>query len=150
MSKICFTPLLMCPQGCQGCQKIQTTKLKSALVICSIRFRQNWRNCRNFFSKLNKNCQKNLVYEGFLNFIQFWLNLSAPAYHRGLQFGLLDFWHPWHPWGHVNSGDILVLRFAFDTFCTAAPSGNFFILFKLKPDITCIDLTSIKSENITF
>ena len=30
-------------------------------------------------------------------------------------------------------------------FCTTAPSGHFFfILFKLKADITCIDLTAIK------
>ena len=33
--------------------------------------------------------------------------------------------------------------------CTAAQSGDFFILFKLKSDITFIDLISIKSINIT-
>jgi hypothetical protein len=35
MTKICFTPLLTRPHGCQGCQKIQTTKLKSILVSWS-------------------------------------------------------------------------------------------------------------------
>ena len=35
MSKICFTPLLMRPQGCQGCQKIHKTKLKTPLVSWS-------------------------------------------------------------------------------------------------------------------
>ena len=60
-------------------------------------------------------------------------------------------WHiVWHPWGCVNSGDILVLRFVFDIFVPQRHLAIFFILFKLKPDITCIDLTSIKSDNITF
>ena len=43
-----------------------------------------------------------------------------------------------------------VLRFVFDIFVPQRHLAIFFILFKLKPDITCIDLTSIKSDNITF
>ena len=31
LKKNCFTPPLTCPQGCQGCQKIWTNKLKSTL-----------------------------------------------------------------------------------------------------------------------
>jgi hypothetical protein len=60
------------------------------------------------------------------------------------------FCHPWHPWGRVNSEDILVLRFVFDIFVPLRHLEFFFIIFELKPDITCIDLTSIKSDNITF
>jgi hypothetical protein len=42
-SKICFTPLLTRPQGCQGCQKIRTTKLKYILVSWSAKIQPNLR-----------------------------------------------------------------------------------------------------------
>ena len=51
------------------------------------------------------------------------------------------FWHPWHPWGCVNSGDISFLVFVFYDSTTWR---IFFIILKLKPDVTFIDLTCIK------
>ena len=63
---------------------------------------------------------------------------------------LVLFWHPRHPWARDKSGDIIDLRFVFDFFVPQRHLAIFFTLFKLKPDITCIDLTSIKSDNITF
>jgi hypothetical protein len=60
------------------------------------------------------------------------------------------FEHPCHLWGRVNSGDIIVLTFVFDIFVPQSHLVIFSNLFKLKPDITCIDLTAIKSDNITF
>ena len=57
---------------------------------------------------------------------------------------------PLAPLGHANSGDIIVLRFVFDILYRSGIWQFFSFFFKLKPDITCIDLTSIKSDNITF
>jgi hypothetical protein len=44
----------------------------------------------------------------------------------------------------------MVLRFVFDISVPQRHLVIFFTLFKLKPDITCIDLTSTKFDNITF
>ena len=51
--------------------------------------------------------------------------------------------------GHFNSGDIIVSRLVFDIFVPQRHLVIFSILFKLKPDISSIDLTSIKCDNIT-
>ena len=51
---------------------------------------QNW----------TKIVKETLFSEGFLNLIQFALNLSTPTHQSGLQLGLPNFWHPWHPWHH--------------------------------------------------
>ena len=61
-------------------------------------------------SKLNKILKKKtsenrasltifVHFDGFSQFLQLWLNCSTPTCQSGLQFSLLDFWHPWHPWG---------------------------------------------------
>ena len=150
MTKIHFTSLLTRPQECQGCQKIQTTKLKSTLVSWSTKIQPKlnrlWKTV-----KIEQKLSKKL---SFLKVFQILFNLGwilALQFTKVL-FSLVVwiFWHPWHHWGHVNSGDIIVLRFVFDIFWTTAPSGDFFILFKSKPDIICIDLTSLKSDNTTF
>ena len=120
--KTMISPLLTCPQGCQ---KIQMTK-------------------HGFFDNF---CSILMGFHSFFNFD--WilvLQLTKVVF-------CLIFWifrHPWHSWGHVNNGDIIVLRFVFDIFVLQRHLVIFFILFKLKLDITCIDLTSIKSDNITF
>ena len=90
--------------------------------------------------KLSKNC--------FLKVFPISFNLSQILV---LQFAkavfslfFQIFWHPWHPWSHW-------FKILFWYFCTTtAPSGDFSYSFKLKSDITCIDITSIKSDNITF
>jgi hypothetical protein len=53
------------------------------------------------------------------------------------------FEHPCHLWGRVNSGDIIVLTFVFDIFVPQSHLVIFSNLFKLKPDITCIDLIGV-------
>ena len=145
MTKICFTPLLTCPQGCQGCQKIRMTKLKSTLVSWSAKIQPKlkklWKTIAQKLSE--KPC--------FLKVFQILFNLSwiLALQLTKVVFSLVFriFWHPWHPWGCVNSGDIIVLRFVFDIFVPQPHLAIFFILFKLKPVIACIDLTSIKSDN---
>ena len=145
-----ISPLLTRPQGCQGCQKIWETKLKTALV--------SWR--AKIWSKLNKfwkTFRKQGFFDNFCSILTVFHSFFNFGWILALQFTRADFslvvqifWHPWHPWGHVNSGDIIVLRFVFDIFVPKCHLAIFFILFKLKPDITCIDLTSTKSDNITF
>ena len=94
MTKICFTPLLTRTQGCQGCQKIQTTKLMS-LVSWSAKIQPKlkklWKTVKIELKWSKKPC--------FLHFIELGLNLSTSTYQSGLQFGLPDFWHHWRPWG---------------------------------------------------
>jgi hypothetical protein len=150
MTKICFTLLLTCPQGCQGCQKIRTTKLKSILVSWNAKIQPKlkklWKTVK-FEQKLSmKPC--------FLKVFGILLNLDwiLALQLTKVVFSLVCriFLHPWHSWGRVNSGDIIVLRFVFDIFVPHHHLDIFYFLFKLKSDIACIDLTSIKSDNITF
>ena len=81
MTKIRFTPLLTHTQGCQGCQKIRKTKLKTTLVswIAKIQPKLN---------KILKTFRKQFLFnfDNFSQFFQFWLNLSAPTHQNGLQF----------------------------------------------------------------
>ena len=146
MTKIRLPPLLTRPQGCQGCQKSRRPNWSPLWWVGALRFSQNWRNCEKP-SKLNKNCQRNPFFQILFN-LDWILTLQLTYVVFSLVFRI--FWHPWHPWGHVNSGDIIVLRFVFDIFAPQRHLPIFFILFKLMPDITCIDLTSIKGDNITF
>ena len=150
MTKICFTPLLTRHQRCQGCQKIRTTKLKSTLVSWSAKIQPKlkklWKTVK-IEQKLSKKPCFLKVFWILFNLGQI-LTLLLTTEAFSLVFRI--FWHPWHPWGRVNSGYILVLKFVFDIFVPQCHLAIFFTLFKLKPDITCIDLTSIKSDNITF
>ena len=69
-----ISPLLGCPQGSLGCQKMRHYPLNLDLEV--------W--CSNIQPKLKKlwNSTKNpsflIASEGFLKFIQFWLNIRAP------------------------------------------------------------------------
>ncbi len=90
-----ISPLLTRPQGCQGCQKIQNTKLKTTLMSWSAKIQAKLNIIRKTFRK-----------QGFFNnfdsisqFLQFWLNLSAPTHQSGLQFGRPDFLTPLAPLG---------------------------------------------------
>ena len=150
MTKICFTPLLTRPQGCQGCQKIRTTKLKSTLLSWSAKIQPKLKKLWNTVKIEQKLSKKPCFLKVF--WILFNLGWILALQLIKVVFSLVFriFWHPWHPWGRVNSGDIIVLRFVFDIFVPQRHLAIFFTLFKLKPDITCIDLTSIKSDNITF
>ena len=150
MTKICFTPLLTPPQGCQGCQKIQTTKLKSTLVSWSTKIQPKlkklWKTIKIEQELAKKPC---FLKDFLISFNLGWiLALQLTKGVFSLVFWI--FWHPWHLLGCVNSGDVIILRFVFDIFIPQRHLVIFFILFKLKPDITCIYLPSIKSENIKF
>ena len=127
MTKICFTPLLTCPQGCQGCQKIQTTKLKSTLVSWSTKIQPKLKKLWKIV-KIEQKLSKKLCFLKFFQFFfQFGLNLSTPTHQSGLQFGLPDFLTLLALLGRVNSGDIIVLRFVFDIFVLQCHLAIFFI-----------------------
>ena len=63
--------------GCQGCQKIRTTKLKSTLVSWSTKIQPKLKKLWKTI-KIEQNFS-----EGFSNVVQFGLNLSAPSYQSG-------------------------------------------------------------------
>ena len=91
-----ISPLLTRPQGFQGCQKIQKTKLKTSLVSWNAKIQPK-------LNKIQKHFRKQGFFEflfnfdGFSEFLQFWLNLSAPTHQSGLQFGHLDILTPLAP-----------------------------------------------------
>ena len=96
---------------------------------------QNW----------TKIVKETLLSEGISNSIQFGLNLRAQT-HQRVSLVFCFFWHLLHHWVCVNRVDIFDLRFIFDISVLQLHLAIFFILFKLKPDITCIDLTSKKCD----
>ena len=150
MTKFFFNPLLTHPQGCQWCPKIRTMKLKSTLVSLSAKIQPK-------LKKLWKTVKIEQILSKKPCFLKvFWILVNL-GWILALQLTKVVFsvvfpifWHPWHPWGRVNSGDIMGLRFVFDIFLPKRHLVIFFILYKLKPDITCIDLPSTKSDTITF
>ena len=81
------------PRGARGVKKAGQPNWSPLWCDGVLRFSQNRRNYEKQ-SKLNKNWQRNLFSEGFSNFIQFELNLSAPTHQSGLQFGIPDFLTP--------------------------------------------------------
>ena len=139
MTKICFTQLLTRHQRCQGCQKIWTTKLKSTLVSWSAKIQPKLKKLWKTIKIEQKFSKKPCFLKDFQILFNLGWILALQVTKVVFSSIFRIFWHPCHPWGHVNSGDIIVLRFVFDIF---VPQRHLVIslnLFKLKPDITCID-----------
>ena len=64
-------PLLTCPQGCQGCQKIWKTKLKTTLITWSAKIQSKLKKIQKAFRKQGSfdNCCSILtVFHSFFNF----------------------------------------------------------------------------------
>ena len=141
MTKIRFTPLLTRPQGCQGCQKIRMTKLKSTLVSWSAKIQPKLKKLWKTVKIEEKLSKKSCFLKVFQILFNFGWILALQLNKVVFRLVFRIFWHPWHPWVRVNSGDIIFLRFVFDIFVLQRHLPIFFILFKLMPDITCIDLS---------
>ena len=102
--KTMISPLLTRPQGCQGCQKIWKTKLKTTLVSWSAKIQPKlnkiWKTFRKL-SFLDNFCSILTVFHSLFSFG--WI----------VQFGRPDFLTPLAPlaWGRINSGvkQILVI-----------------------------------------
>ena len=98
------TPLLICSQGCQWCQKTWKTKLKTTLVSWSAKIQPKlnkiWKTFRKqgFFDNF---CSFLTVFNSFFNFG--WI-LELQLIRVDFSLVVRIFWHPWHPWGCVNSG----------------------------------------------
>ena len=121
--KTMISPLLTSPQGCQGCQKIWMTEVKSTLMNWSTKIQPN-------LKKLWKTIKIVQKLSRFFDFCQFGPNLSAPTHQSVFSLVFQIFWHPSHPWVCVNSRDIIDLRFVFD-ICTAAPSFKIEAIYHL-------------------
>ena len=121
-----ISPLLTRPQGCQGCQKIWTTKLKSTLVSWNAKIQPKlkklWKTIK-IEQKLSKKPCFLKVFRILFN-LGWILALQVTKVVFSLVFWI--FWHPWHPWGRFNSGDIIVLRFVFYIF---VPQRHLVIFF---------------------
>ena len=95
--------------------------------------------------------KETLFSEGFLHFTQFGLNLSNPTHQNGLQFGPPDFLTPLTSLAACQYWRYYCFKICFWYSCTKSPSRIFHsFLITNQFYITCIDLTSIKSHNITF
>jgi len=71
MTKIRSTPLLTRPQGCQGCPKSWTTKLKSTLVSWSAKIQPKLNKIQKTFRKqgfVDNFCSILMVFHSFFNF----------------------------------------------------------------------------------
>ena len=130
-----FIPLLTRPhqQGSQGYQKMRQDPLNLNLEV--------W--CANMEPKLYnlwktvKIAKKSSKKQCFLTVFQRLCNLGSILAHQTSKFEFNGSWHIfWHPWEHVNSGDKRVLRFVFDFSACQCHLADFFILLKLKPDVT--------------
>ena len=106
-----FFPLLIRPQGSQGCQKITFYFLQKKLFSLCAKITPK----RHKFQKPSKLKKKMSKKPCFLRHFQIFFNLGAILAHQtstGMFSGSWRiFWHPWDPWGRVNSGDTRVLRF---------------------------------------
>ena len=77
--KAIISPLLSCPQGCQGCQKNLGPNWRQLWWVEAIRFSPNW-------IKFKKLSEKRVSLKLFVQFWQFftvssiWLNLSTPTH----------------------------------------------------------------------
>ena len=70
-----ISPLLTCPQGCQRCQKIQKTKLKTTLITWSDKIQLKLNESQITFRKQVFFWQFLFNFDSFSQFLQFWLNL---------------------------------------------------------------------------
>ena len=101
MTKICFTPLLTCPQGCQGCQIIQTTKLKSTLVSWSAKIQPKLKKLWKTVKIEQKLSKKPCFLKVFpISFNLGWI-LALQLTYKVFNLVFQIFWHPW---GRFNSG----------------------------------------------
>ena len=133
-----MSPLLNCPQGCQGCQKNR----KDLRITTMIRF------CTSFQPKLNElhknlqNQQKLSKYAGSFFFFLIFFNFGWKLALKRIMVVILRsfgfFWHPWHPWGRLSSWDIWVLRFVW-IFCYSGAAWRiFFISIKMISHVSFI------------
>ena len=92
-----ISPLLTRPQGCQGCQKIWKTKLKTTLVSWSAKIQPKLNEIGKTFRKqgfFDNFCSILTVFHSFFNFG--WI-LALQLTRVDFSLVVLIFWHTWHP-----------------------------------------------------
>ena len=123
-------PLLTCPQGSQGCQKITFYFLKMKMFSFWAKIALKIHKLQKP-SKLKKKCQKNPC---FLKYFWIFFNFGAILVHQtstGIFSGSWRIvWHPWDLWGRVNSGDTRVLRFVLIILWQWRRLADFSLLWK--------------------
>ena len=121
-----FFPLLIRPQGSQGCQKMHQDPLNVPFEV--------W--CANIAPKLKnirKCLRKQLFFDIFFPILTVFrsLCLSGVILAHQTSNGMFSgswriFWHPWDPWVRVNSRDISFLIFVFDFSVWQSHLADFF------------------------
>ena len=139
-TEINFFPLLTCPKGSQGCQKMHQHPLNSNLEVwytkIQPKFNNHQKTCQNWKISIKKPCLLAVFWRLF--------NFGSILEHQSSKFKFSGccciFWHPLDPWWRVNSGDTRVLRFVmiFFTFMKMLFNVNF---------ISHTSSTEIFSEN---
>jgi hypothetical protein len=86
------------PRGARGVKKSGTPNWRPLWWVGALRFRPNW---TKFEKPLENRVSLTILFnfDSISQFLQFWLNLSAPTQQSGLQFGHPDFLTPLAPLG---------------------------------------------------
>ena len=141
--KISFTPLFLRSWGQHGCQKKRKTSRNSNLLVWSATFHPKLNKPR----KTSKNGQKAWKNDCFLVVFQSLFNFGWKVADKTNKFEFLEvfcfFWYPCCPQERGNSGDITVFIFFIDIFWWWRHLAIFFIIFKMKPNVTFIGLSVI-------
>ena len=97
-------PLLMRPQGSQGCQKMHQDPLNMPVEVCCAKIAPKLRN-------IQKSPRKQGLFDIFSSILMVFWSLCLLGAILAQKENIficrkknLIFWHPWDPWGRVNSG----------------------------------------------
>ena len=133
-----FFPLLIRPQGSQGCQKIKFFFSKMKLFSLCAKIAPKRYKLQKTIKIEEKMSKKPLFSQIFSNILQFWGNLSAPNLNWHVQWILAHLLTPLGPLGARQQRRYMSFKICFDYFVTVAPSGGFFTFMKMFPNVSFI------------
>ena len=99
------SPLLMRPQGSQGCQKMRQVPLNMPLEVWCAKIAPKLKNIRKSLRKQGFCWHFSFNFDVFLSLCLFGAILAQKENSFICKIKNVIFWHPWDPWGCVNSGD---------------------------------------------
>ena len=145
-----FFPLLIRPQGSQGCQKITFFFLQMKVFSFCAKIALKLYKLQKTVKIEEKSSKKPCFHRHFWIFF----NLGAILAHQ-TSYGMFSgswpiFWHPWDPWGRVNSGDISVLIFVIDFSVWQSHLADFFHNSQIEGRCHLYWFDMYKNDNVTF
>ena len=145
-----FFPLLIRPQGSQGCQKITFFFLQMKVFSFCAKIALKLYKLQKTVKIEEKSSKKPCFHRHFRIFF----NLGAILAHQ-TSYGMFSgswpiFWHPWDPWGRVNSGDISVLIFVIDFSVWQSHLADFFHNSQIEGRCHLYWFDMYKNDNVTF